>query len=183
MPRINRKPPLDDYAMPTDERMKRAGDDWEEVNTDPDGHAKYQTIRMLDRPIDRLASTERKKPGRGLTGVQYHALLRIFEDFYNSRLEESGVVNPAKDRVDCANHGELSEFVLAARNRFEKAIKALTVEEANIVDDVVIRETPIHVYADRFRQYPRYRDRMLKTITRLQGAADRLDYFYYGRRG
>lgn len=166
---------------PTKERLRHAGEDVEAFS--PDENVNFKTLRMLDgSPLEKLATAGRNNDRKGITGEQYHAGARYFADAFHAQLLASGVIDPTKQRVDCEGYKDIPDRRLAAQTRFNRACKAIGPVHQFVLDDVVLAESPIHVFADRFRQFSRHRDRMVAALTALRMALDALDIHYNGNR-
>ena len=137
------------------------------------------TIRLLDgSPLERLASIGKRRPAKGITGDQYHAGCRYYGDAYTAGLLGSGVVDLTRDRVDGGVGVNIPAQRIEAQSRFARALKALDRVSAHILSDVVLSETPLAVYADRFRSFPQARERRAIALQRLRDALDQLDSHY-----
>lgn len=166
---------------PTPERLAKAGEDVEFYS--PDETVDFKAIRMLDgSPLSRLASLGRRSPAKGITGPQFNAGCRFFADAYRAKLVPSGVGDTTRERVDCEGYRDIPDMVIAAQTRYNNALKVLGHREYHILSDVVISETPLNVYADRFREYSQPRERRAVALTRLRDALDDLDAHYYPQR-
>ena len=163
---------------PTPERLAKAGEDVDVFEYDTSLH--FKTIRMLDgSPIERLASIGQRTPAKGITGDQYQAGCRYFGDAYMAGLIPSGVVDTTKERVDGGGHKDMADAVLAAQTRHNRTIKALDHDAYRILEDVVLMECPLTVYADRFREFRQPRERRAIALHLLRKALDQLDAHYY----
>ena len=171
----------DEPIRPTPERMRHAGEDFE-IPT-PDETIHYGAIRMLDgSPLSKLEARERSKPGRGITGDQYQAGSRYFADAYMAGLLPSGAIDPARERVDGATYKDIPEYRIAAQTRFNRVCLILSPIERHILDDVVLAEMPLEVYADRFRHLPMRRERWIAALTTFRNALTALAMAYDGPR-
>lgn len=168
---------------PTAERLARAGSAVEPVASET-GFG-FATVRLLDgSSLERLASLGRRAPSRGITGDQYYAGCRYYADAYQAGLLGSGVVDATRDRVDGGAVTSVSAQRIEAQSRFALALKALDRVSVHILSDVVLSETPLTVYADRFRAFPQPRERRAIALQRLRDALDQLDAHYHPpRRG
>jgi hypothetical protein len=160
---------------PTPERLAKAGDDVLEFISDTG----RRSLRMKDSPLDRLAFGNKPK----ITGPQYQAGLRFYEDAYMAGMMPSGVINPAKERVDGGNFMNMSDAKVAALTRFEHALRILPFEYFHIAESVVIHETPLAEYAERFRRHKERRTRAAVALEFLCKALDALDKHYSPPRG
>lgn len=157
---------------PTPERLRMAGEDVEVFT--PSEAAHFRTIRMVDTtPIDKL------RKHNDITADQYNAGCRYFSDWYKAGFAASGVIDPARERVDCEGKHDIADVVLAAQTRFNHALKALDADAKHILDDVVLSEAPLRVYADRFREFPQYRERRAVALTLLRKALTQLARHYW----
>lgn len=164
------------YIGPTPERLAKAGRDVEPVESETG----YTTLRMLDgSPLEQLATLGKKNPRKGITGDQYNAGCRYYEDAYKSGLFASGVIDPAAVRVDGGQHKGVASFRLEAMTRYNRALKALDVLSAHILARVVLHELPLNTYANRYRKFAQARERRAIALQRLRDALDQLDKHYY----
>lgn len=162
----------DEPIGPTPERLRMAGDDVEAFT--PAEAAHFRTIRLVDRtPIDKLRKNEK------ITGDQYNAGCRYFSDWYKSGFSASGVIDPMRERVDCEGKHDIADVVLAAQTRFNHALKALDGDAKHILDDVVLSEVPLNIYADRYREFPQHRERRAVALTLLRKGLDQLARRYW----
>ena len=167
----------DEPVRPTPERMRHAGEDFE-IPT-PDETIHFGAIRMLDgSPLCRLEARERRKPGRGITGDQYEAGSRYFADWYFAGLAASGVIDLARERVDGATYKDIPEYRIAAQTRFNRVCKMLSPVDRHVLDDVILSEVPLEVYADRYRHLSARRDRWIAALTTLRNALTALAIAY-----
>lgn len=158
------------YIGPTPERLARAGRDVEPFMAENN----RPTVRLLDgSPLEKLAT--RKE----ISGDQYHAGRRYFSDWYLAGFAASGVIDFAKERVDTSDTPDISNNALAAQTRYAHALKALDADSAHILSDVVLTEMPLNIYADRFREFPQYRERRAIALNLLRKALGQLDRHYY----
>ncbi len=162
---------------PTPERIAKAGQDFEVLTPDKSSH---YTIRMLDgSPLSKLASIGIRTPSKGITGDQYYAGCRIFEDAYISGLVPSGVIDVSKIRVDCSGVPDIPISRIAAQTRYNHAIKAIDYDAYHIVSWVVVQGVPLNEYADRFREFPQSRERRAIALNLIRKALDQLITHYY----
>lgn len=162
----------DEPIGPTPERLAKAGDDVEVFT--PAEAAHFRTIRMVDvTPIDRL------RKHNHITADQYNAGCRYFSDWYKSGFAASGVIDPAKERVAGGEHKDMADVVLAAQTRFNHALIAIDGDSRHILDDVVLSEVPLNIYADRYREFPQARERRAIALTLLRKALDQLARHYW----
>jgi hypothetical protein len=163
---------VDEIIGPTPERLRMAGDDIEVFSPAEASH--YRTIRLVDvTPIDRL------RKHQDITADQYNAGCRYYSDWYKSGFAASGVIDPMRERVDCEGKHDLADAVLAAQTRFNHALKILDADAKHILDDVVLSEAPLRVYADRFREFRQYRERRAVALTLLRKALTQLANHYW----
>lgn len=164
------------YIGPTPERLAKAGRAIEPVESETG----YETIRMLDgSPLEQLATLGKKNPRKGITGDQYNAGCRYYEDYYKGGLETSGVIDPAQLRVDGGQHKGVADFRLEALGRYHAALRALDRVSAGILLEIVLKEMPLNTFAERFRKFPLARERRAIALERLRDALDQLDEHYY----
>lgn len=164
------------YIGPTPERLAKAGRSVEPVESETG----YATLRMLDgSPLEQLATEGKKKPGKGITGEQYHAGCRYYADAYTAGIFSSGVIDPSAERVDGGQHKGVASYRLEAASRYNAALKSLDAVSAGILADVVLHEMPLAQYAERFFRFPQPRERRAIALQRLRDALDQLDRHYY----
>lgn len=162
---------------PTPERLAKAGDLVEEFTPADAEHHKAK--RMLDgSPLDVLRERGKRNPAKGINADQYHAGFRFYSDWYQAGFAASGVIDPAKERVDCEGAHDISDRVLAAQTRFNHAVKALDYDAKHILDDVVLMETPLNIYADRFREFAQHRERRAIALMLIRKGLDQLARHY-----
>jgi hypothetical protein len=162
----------DETLGPTPERLAKAGEDIEVFTPADSEH--HRTIRMVDTaPVDKL-----RKSGT-ISGDQYNAACRFYSDWFKSGFAASGVIDPAKERVDGGEHKDMADTVLAAQTRFNHALKALDGDARLILDDVVLMECPLNVFADRYREFPQFRERRAVALTLLRKALTQLASHYW----
>ncbi len=161
---------------PTKERLLQAGDDVEAFT--PDENVNFKTLRMLDgSPLEKLATAAK------ITGDQYNAGSRYFSDWYHSGLAPGGATDYSRDKVDCPGYVDISYERMAAQTRFNRALKAIGAVHAHILDDVLLSDAPLAVYADRFKSEGlRKRDRTFAALIALRLALDALSEHYNGPR-
>lgn len=108
-----------------------------------------------------------------------NAAKRLFKDYYFSRLDTRASKDITQDRVDYVGKSNLSEKTFEARNRFNKAIKAIPHEFFDAVSKVVLLDEDINLAGKSERQRSRIRHTF---ATMLCFGLDRLIEFYNGRR-
>lgn len=164
------------YIGPTPERLAKAGRSIEPVESETG----YETLRMLDgSSLEELATEGKRKPGRGITGEQYHAGCRYYADAYTAGIFASGVIDPATERVDGGQHKGVASYRLEAASRYNAALRCLDRVSADILASVVLHEMPLAQYAERFFRFPQARERRAIALQRLRDALDLLDAHYY----
>ncbi len=149
--------------------MAKAGDDIERIILN-----EVSVYRMKDSPIDRLAFCAKSK----ITGEQYHAALRLYADAYGAGLMPTGVIDPAKERVDGGQYKNISDARIAAQVRYEHAIRRLSHDHFHILESIVIQEAALGEYAERFRRHKERRVRMGVALEKLCDALDALVRVY-----
>lgn len=164
------------YLGPTPERLAKAGESVEPVESDTG----FTTLRLTDKsPLDDLANKGRKSPEKGITGEQYYAGCRYYEDAFKSGILGQGVIDLEQERVDGGEFKGVSESRLDAMTRYNKALRSLDRASKHILSDVVLSDVPLNVYADRFREFKQPRERRAIALQRLRDALDQLGEFYY----
>lgn len=169
---------------PTKERLKRADDQFERIVTDIDDDGRkipVETIRMLDGSLlDRLL---RRKPAV-ITFDQYNAGSRFYADWYYSGMAYSGVPDIARDIVDGGGSTTESERLMAAKQRYHNAIKAMCVPHGMVMQCCVAAHSPetLESFGCRIhRQVNENRGRAMALAT-LRDALSALDEHYNGKR-
>ncbi len=163
---------------PTPERLAKAGDMVEEFTPADAQH--HRAKRMLDgSPLDVLRHRGKKNPAKGITSDQYNAGFRFYSDWYQSGFAASGVIDLAKERVDCEGAHDVSERALAAQTRFNHAVRTLDYDAKHILDDVVLMETPLNIYSDRFREFAQHRERRAIALMLIRKGLDQLARHYW----
>lgn len=107
-----------------------------------------------------------------------NAAKRLFKDYYFSRLDTRASKDITQDRVDYVGKSNLSEKTFEARNRFNKAIKAIPHEFFDAVSKVVLLDEDINLSGKSERQRSRIRHTF---ATMLCLGLDRLIEFYWGK--
>lgn len=164
--------------LPTPERLARAAGDVDFVIVeDKERNETVSTIRMLDGSVlDMLVS-------RGaVTGDQYHAGARFYEDWYLSGLAASGVIDPTRVIVDGSGRTHTTERQLAAMTRYKDAVKALGMSHGIVMQCVVLAEEKLEEFGRRRYGYSQAKLAKTAAITALRDALDELDHHYNGPR-
>ena len=166
------------HTGPTPERLSKAG-----RNVDPitDEHGWALTVRLDDSPIWYLYMQGQKRPHLGITGIQFQAGSKYYENAYIAGILGAGAPDMGKDVVDCSPKIEVSERRLEALQRHNTSLKALTHYSRHILSDVGLSETPLITYAERFRTFPHPRERRAIALQTLRNALDEL-VNHYGMR-
>jgi hypothetical protein len=88
---------------------------------------------------------------------------RLWRDFYRSRVESSGVNDLTKVRVDGGGGQQMSQSVLEARDRFNKAIRMLPQEFIGVVTRVCCddKELVLAEKSERKRTQEKHRQAMV----------------------
>jgi hypothetical protein len=174
----------DEIVRPTRERMAKAiADEGErcaetiviEITNNTGKSESASVIRITDSPLGKLALRKHPK----ITPEQYSAGERYLTDAYHAGLMQNGVVDTTKERVDGGNYKDISDFVIAARQRHNSALRILDHIDVNILHHVVLEEKDIaHYRPPRITYKLRQRDRIFIAIDRLCLALDKLDRHY-----
>ena len=100
---------------------------------------------------------------------------RLWRDFYRSRIESSGVNDLTKVRVDGGGGQQISQSVLEARDRFNKAILVLPQEFIGVVTRVCCddKELVLVEKSERKRTQEKHRQAMILCL-----GLDRLVEYY-----
>lgn len=166
----------DETLGPTPERLAKAGEDVELLT--PSDSTNFRAMRLNDTwPLDALRA-EGKKRTPEITADQYAAGLRYFTDWYKAGLCPSGVIDPAKERVDGGTYKDIAETVLAAQTRFNHAIKVLDYDARHVLDAVVLQCIPLHEYSGRYREYRYAQERRAAGLYVLRKALTQLSLHY-----
>lgn len=155
---------------PTRERLLKAGDDVLEFVSDTG----RRSLRMKDSPLDRLAFGNKPK----ITGALYNAGVKFYEDAYLAGNVSSGVIDPAKERVDGGHFMNISDAVVAAMVRHEHTIKSLDYALYMTLHLVVIQEVSFADFAKRFALHTTSRGKHEAAIAIIRLALDALDRHY-----
>ena len=88
---------------------------------------------------------------------------RLWRDFYRSRIESSGVNDMTKVRVDGGGGQQMSQSVLEARDRFNKAIRVLPQEFIGVVTRVCCEDKELVLVekSERKRTQEKHRQAMV----------------------
>lgn len=84
----------------------------------------YEKKGLLDSVKSKWTAEDRRKVG-----------IRLSEDFYRAKLEQITAIDYSKDRVDISVKAE-PDYLLDARDRFNKAIQAIPQDFYKVVSDV-----------------------------------------------
>jgi hypothetical protein len=164
--------------QPTPERLAKAGDNVDRVVTEEDGRV-FMLTRLTDgSPLEQLASLGQKSPKKGITGLQYYAGSRYYQDAYDAGVHASGVPDLSKERVDGGGKRGVPDRQLAAAQRYAMALKAVDQLSVHVLWAVVLRERPLAEYADRYASFPQARERRAIALQRLRDALDQLGAHY-----
>ena len=100
---------------------------------------------------------------------------RLWRDFYRSRIESSGVNDLTKVRVDGGGGQQISQSVLEARDRFNKAILVLPQEFIGVVTRVCCDDKDLVLVenSERKRTHEKHRQAMVLCL-----GLDRLVEYY-----
>lgn len=166
---------------PTQERIRMAKGAFEDVVLDTDERGRkvsVATVRMLDgNVLAQLVKAEK------ITGDEYHAGARFYQDWYLSGLANSGTIDPAKDVVDGGNRaGHDSDAKLAAMTRYHKAVKALWSGHGMVLQCCVLAEESLEDFGKRIFQTDNIRAARREARNRLKDALAALDEHYNGPR-
>lgn len=155
------------WLGPTHERLRHAEGDHEEFIAD----SNRRTFRMTDTPLAKLLFKKR------ITGDQFQAGARYYEDAFHGGLMSSGVVDTSKERVDGGHHRDISDMRIAALTRHHHALRALDSRSVGVLSTVVLSEHPLANYAQRMTGAHPYR-RLKAATSHLCAALDALDRHY-----
>lgn len=135
------------------------------------------TYRMLDGSIlDFLVKRSQ------ITGDEYHAGARFYNDWYHSGLAASGVIDPSKDIVDNSVAVNETDRKLAAMHRYHKAIKAMCTAHGMVMQCCVLAEESLESYGRRIYRQNSPKPARLAATTALKDALFALDEHYNGKR-
>jgi hypothetical protein len=162
---------------PTPERLRMAGENVEAFNADIDGHKHYTTLRMTDNSrLDGLLRTDE------ISNDQYNAGDTFFRDWYLAGMAASGVIDMAKDRVDCSVGEFMTDRKLDALGRLDKVMKRMDRISLRPVLEIVVFGMPFWAYGRRYckqRNRSRAMDEGKKALIK---ALSGLAHIYYGKR-
>jgi hypothetical protein len=166
---------------PTDERMRMAGKAVELIirdEKDDEGrNIPITTYRMLDGSILDLLVKRNQ-----ISGDEYHAGARFYNDWYTSGLANSGVIDPSKDVVDGGGRIIESDIRLAAMNRYHKAVKAMCTAHGMVMQCCVLAEESLEGYGRRIYRQASAKLAKLAATTALKDALHALNEHYNGKR-
>lgn len=103
--------------------------------------------------------------------------LRLYSDFYHSRIVSEGVADLTRVRVDGGNNQHLPEFVLSARSRFIKAFRSIPANYVPIVGRVCLDDKEFGI----LRSSEDYRHMLEVAKENLCLGIDNLIYHYRGK--
>lgn len=157
---------------PTKERLRHAGEDVEEFITDTNRRS-YRLNEVLDTLLRKRAITYDQK----LAGDQ------IYSDWYDAGLSGSGAIDPSRDVVDGGQMQTHSDFVLAAMDRFNKAIARLSPIHLDAITMIVLLQVEtLAQFGARVHLYKDKADASVAGASTVRDALSTLDYYYYGKR-
>lgn len=162
---------------PTPERLAKAGDAVE-VST-PDQSENWRAIRLSDEsPLEYLRCRN------AVTGDQYAAGHRYYNDWYKSGLANSGVIDPGRIIVDGGKIDHWPDVKLDAMTRYNRALKAIGPVLGNVLSDLLVNASPLRLedYGQRKCKQNNVKLARLAATAQLKLALDALDYYYYGQR-
>jgi len=155
-------------AVPTPERMAKAGENIEDFETD----SGRKTKRIQD-VLDMLLSR------RVIHADLYSAGRRLRKDWHMSGLSEIGAVDPEKIVVDGGGGEFMSDKKLDAARRWAKAMLSVG-KHSKVLLAVVLLDEPLASYGWRIDGHKDYNRAKLAATTRLKAALEELDYRYHG---
>lgn len=144
--------------------------------------AKKKAVKYVTHPKRRLSVIEDYYE-RGLLGsvagkwtpeYRLSAGLQLANDFYRGRLSSVSAINYEKDRVDTSISNNEPDFVLDARDRYQKAIKDVPAEFWGVVSDVCCFNKLIK--GEGKKRYDREKSKFVKICDLCRG----LDYVIKG---
>ena len=104
--------------------------------------------------------------------------VQLANDFSLAQIMMSGAVDYEKPRVDCSGN-EVSEMVLDARDRYNKAIKQLSKSQHNLLKSICCMNKDIKLsYCEDKSQYIHNLEILKETVCR---GLDTLAEHYYGK--
>lgn len=158
---------------PTAERLRMAGSEVEDFVTD----SGRRTKRMLDGHVLELLVAR-----RSITGDQYSAGCQYYEDWFNSGLANSGVIDPGRVIVDGGKIEHASDFQLNALTRWQRAVRAVGLIHSQVLSDVLLSEITLEAYGRRVYKQANPKLAKLAATASLVDALRALDYHYHGQR-
>jgi hypothetical protein len=159
--------------LPTPERITQANGSHHPEKTD-EGRTRF---RFTDNDI-----LEHLQSRSIITGEQYACGKRFYNDWYQSGLAASGVVDPGRVVVDGGNAAPVQIRQMDAAHRWVKACKAVGVVLCHPLTDMVLLETTATVYALRYLRKRDPETARLTAYTLLGAALDALVLYYLGPR-
>jgi len=158
---------------PTKERLRKAGEAFEDFITDTGARTK----RMLDGSVlDKLVSR------RSITGDQYTAGAQLYKDWYLAGFASSGVIDPGAVVVDGGKADMVNDRTLDAAGRFAKAILAIGKVHSHPLINIILLEEPMVQYGWKRHGYKNDDYAKLAAIVDLRSALTALDLYYYGHK-
>lgn len=102
---------------------------------------------------------------------------RFYGDFYKAGIVDLRIPDYSKPRVDGGNSKGVSEFVLDARERFNKAFLSLTPEQSYILWQIICLDKPIKLEWEKSD----YRHNIEVLKEEICKSLDALYFHYYGK--
>lgn len=172
------KLPRADALNATPERLRKAGNRYEDVIVEEDGRH-FTRRRFMDGHIlDWLLTHHDIDTNQAAAGDQFYG------DWYASGLAVAGVVDPSREPVDGNPPRDFSDRVWAAKDRFTKAVKSIDWLHMHALNCVLIEEQSLESYGDdtQARWYSPGKNRTRAALNTFRNALDLLDAHYSGKR-
>lgn len=153
----------------TEQRRARAGEAIEPFVSD----SGRRTARIMDGSLLDLLLSRGK-----IASDHYTAGARFYADWYHGGLANSGVMDPAKERVDGGTHKPQSDEQLTALWQFVRAVRAIGRHHADpIISLVCFEETRESYAARRFNYHQRQGARAACDVVLLMALAQLVDHY------
>lgn len=120
---------MDQIIIPTRERLRHANDNFVVTGV---------AIRMHDAPLDRLYRAGEITPQQHLAGQTY------YQDWYSAGMAPLGAVDYSRVLVDGSKPGGVSDFRMAALERFKRSASVLG-DDRTVVNSIVLHEQGLFV--------------------------------------
>lgn len=159
----------DVQADVTPERLAMAGDAIETFIADTG----RRTVRVLDGSVLDLLMSRGK-----INADHYTAGMQFYSDWYVGGLANSGVIDPAKERVDGGTHKPQADEQLSALWSFVRAVHAIGHQLADpVISMVCFDETRASYCRRKYGQTQEQTANAVSTAVLLMGLAALVDHY------